>query len=124
MDQIRHQNQRAGLHRPHAREGTFIRPIEVVHFPRPVLKIGRLVKTVPQLADVAEDQVLSEIGPVEFLGTLANDEPFDLVFIDADKPSNVAYYEAALSRVHTGSLVIVDNVCSLPLNLEAARLRR
>ncbi|MFO7243415.1 MAG: O-methyltransferase [Actinomycetes bacterium] len=42
--------------------------------------------------------------------TLAEDEPFDLVFIDADKPNNVHYYEAAMTRVRPGSLVIVDNV--------------
>lgn len=37
-------------------------------------------------------------------------EPFDLVFIDADKPSNVAYLEAALRLVRPGALIVVDNV--------------
>lgn len=51
------------------------------------------------------------VGPaVDNLHTLADDEPFDLVFIDADKPSNTTYYEAAMERVHAGSIVIVDNV--------------
>ena len=36
--------------------------------------------------------------------------PFDLVFIDADKPSNVAYLEAALTLTRPGGVIIVDNV--------------
>ena len=57
------------------------------------------------------ERVKIRVGPAaDNLGSLAADEPFDLVFIDADKPSNVAYYEAAMSHVRAGSLVIVDNV--------------
>ncbi|MCX4744651.1 O-methyltransferase [Kitasatospora sp. NBC_01287] len=37
-------------------------------------------------------------------------EPFDLVFIDADKPSNPEYLEWALRLTRPGSLIIVDNV--------------
>lgn len=36
--------------------------------------------------------------------------PFDLVFIDADKPSNPFYVEWALKITHPGSVIIVDNV--------------
>ena len=36
--------------------------------------------------------------------------PFDLVFIDADKPSNVDYLEAALAMSRPGTTIIVDNV--------------
>jgi len=36
--------------------------------------------------------------------------PFDLVFIDADKPSNPAYLAAALTLTRPGSVIIVDNV--------------
>lgn len=36
--------------------------------------------------------------------------PFDLVFIDADKVNNVAYFEWALKLTRPGSLIIVDNV--------------
>lgn len=57
------------------------------------------------------NRVQIRVGPaVDNLGTLADDEPYDLVFIDADKPNNLTYYEAAMARVHAGSLVIVDNV--------------
>ncbi|MBD0673140.1 O-methyltransferase [Streptomyces sp. CBMA156] len=37
-------------------------------------------------------------------------EPFDLVFIDADKPSNPEYFRRALQLTAPGSLIIVDNV--------------
>ena len=35
---------------------------------------------------------------------------FDLVFIDADKENNPAYFEWAVRLSHPGSLIIVDNV--------------
>ena len=36
--------------------------------------------------------------------------PFDLVFIDADKPGNAAYVGWALRLTRPGSLIVVDNV--------------
>jgi predicted O-methyltransferase YrrM len=36
--------------------------------------------------------------------------PFDLIFIDADKPSNPDYVEWALKITRRGSVIIVDNV--------------
>lgn len=36
--------------------------------------------------------------------------PFDVVFIDADKPNNPAYFAWALKLTRTGSLIIADNV--------------
>ncbi|GAB2602759.1 O-methyltransferase [Pseudactinotalea suaedae] len=37
-------------------------------------------------------------------------EPFDLVFIDADKPSNPRYLAAALALTRAGAVIVVDNV--------------
>jgi predicted O-methyltransferase YrrM len=37
-------------------------------------------------------------------------EPFDFVFIDADKERSVEYFDAALTLSHAGSVIIVDNV--------------
>ena len=37
-------------------------------------------------------------------------EPFDLIFIDADKPSNPVYLDWALKLSRRGSLIVVDNV--------------
>jgi caffeoyl-CoA O-methyltransferase len=49
------------------------------------------------------------IGPA--LETLRELEgPFDLVFIDADKPNYVNYYEAALPLLAADGLLIADNV--------------
>ncbi|MGQ4419748.1 O-methyltransferase [Streptomyces sp. SAS_269] len=53
------------------------------------------------------------VGPaLESLPKLAdeNPAPFDLVFIDADKPNNAHYVEWALRLSRTGSLIVVDNV--------------
>ena len=36
--------------------------------------------------------------------------PFDLIFIDADKCNNGAYFDWALQLAHSGSLIIADNV--------------
>lgn len=40
----------------------------------------------------------------------ANVEPFDLVFIDADKPNNPHYLKSALALSHPGTVIIGDNV--------------
>jgi len=37
-------------------------------------------------------------------------QPFDLIFIDADKPSNPIYLEWALKLSRKGTLIVVDNV--------------
>jgi len=37
-------------------------------------------------------------------------DPFDLIFIDADKASTADYYEAAVDLSRPGSLIIIDNV--------------
>jgi predicted O-methyltransferase YrrM len=40
----------------------------------------------------------------------ANEEAFDLVFIDADKVNVPMYFAAALALTHVGSLIVIDNV--------------
>jgi predicted O-methyltransferase YrrM len=40
----------------------------------------------------------------------AGDEPYDLVFIDADKPNNANYFRRALSLTRKGSVIICDNI--------------
>jgi predicted O-methyltransferase YrrM len=46
---------------------------------------------------------------LDTLPTLTGD-PFDLVFIDADKENNVAYLEWAVKLARPGAVILVDNV--------------
>ena len=59
------------------------------------------------------DRVEIRVGPaLETSAALVAEhpEPFDLVFIDADKPNNPAYLEAALALTRPGSVIVLDNV--------------
>ncbi|WBM68779.1 O-methyltransferase [Buttiauxella sp. WJP83] len=63
-----------------------------------------------QLAGL-ETVIELHLGPaVETLPKLAGSAPFDLIFIDADKPSNPIYLEWALKYSRPGTLIIGDNV--------------
>ena len=56
-----------------------------------------------------ESCVTFETGDaLEIIPRLAG--PFDLVFIDADKPGNVTYLEWALRLTRPGAVIVVDNV--------------
>jgi predicted O-methyltransferase YrrM len=55
------------------------------------VRVGNALETLPQLS-------------VERRG------PFDLIFIDADKPNIPAYFEWALKLSRPGTLIVVDNV--------------
>jgi predicted O-methyltransferase YrrM len=55
------------------------------------LRLGPALETLPRLADEGRG-------------------PFDLIFIDADKPSYPDYFAWALKLSRRGSLIIVDNV--------------
>lgn len=48
-------------------------------------------------------------------------EPFDLVFIDADKPNNPAYFEWALRFSRLGTIIITDNVVREGSVIDAAK---
>jgi len=55
------------------------------------IRVGRAIETLP---------LLEEEGA----------GPFDLIFIDADKPSNPDYFAWALRLSHPGSVIVIDNV--------------
>jgi predicted O-methyltransferase YrrM len=59
------------------------------------------------------DRVEIRLGrAVDTLSHLVNEKrgPFDLIFIDADKPSNPDYLAGSLKLSRPGTLIIVDNV--------------
>jgi caffeoyl-CoA O-methyltransferase len=55
------------------------------------VRVGKALETLPQLASEGHG-------------------PFDLVFIDADKPNTTAYFAWALKLTRRGSLIVADNV--------------
>ena len=55
------------------------------------IRLGKAIDTLPRLA-------------AEGVG------PFDLVFIDADKPGNADYFAWAMKLTRVGGLIVVDNV--------------
>jgi predicted O-methyltransferase YrrM len=60
-----------------------------------------------------ENKVEVRLGlALDLLPSLAAEirEPFDFVFIDADKPNNAAYFDWALKLSRPGSIIVVDNV--------------
>jgi predicted O-methyltransferase YrrM len=75
-----------------------------------------------QRAGLAE-RIDLRVGPaLETLPRLKeeNGGAFDLVFVDADKPNNAAYFSWALKLTRPGSVVIVDNVVRDGAVVEAA----
>jgi predicted O-methyltransferase YrrM len=60
-------------------------------------------------ADRVDIRVGPAIAPLDAM-IAAGEAPFDLIFIDADKPSNVAYLRAALALSRPGTTIVVDNV--------------
>ena len=55
------------------------------------------------------DRIDYRVGPaIEQLDEL--DGPWDLIFIDADKPNYLNYYEAVLPKLAEGGFIVADNV--------------
>ena len=63
-----------------------------------------------QLAGLGERVTLHEGPALDSLAKLEYDAPFDLIFIDADKPNNPYYLQWALKYARPGTLIIGDNV--------------
>jgi caffeoyl-CoA O-methyltransferase len=56
------------------------------------------------------DRVELRIAPaLDTLKALPHDQPIDLVFIDADKPNYIAYYEELLPRLRPNGVILIDN---------------
>jgi predicted O-methyltransferase YrrM len=121
-------------------QGALLNLIVRIHGARRILEIGTLggystiwmaramppdgklvsIEFNPQHAKVAQSNIaragFAEVVEVRLgralgvLPELAGDEPFDLVFIDADKPNNAQYIDWAAKLGRPGTVVIVDNV--------------
>ena len=55
------------------------------------------------------DHITQHIGSAEQI-ILTLDGPFDLVFIDADKPNYSCYYDLVFDKVPVGGYILADNV--------------
>lgn len=71
------------------------------------------------LTDRVEIRVGRAVESLEQLKSQGH-EAFDLIFIDADKPSNPDYLEWALKLSRPGTLIIVDNVVRNGAVIDAA----
>ncbi len=58
------------------------------------------------VVQVREGRALDTLPQLESEGA----GPFDLVFIDADKPSTADYFDWAVRLSHPGTVIVVDNV--------------
>jgi predicted O-methyltransferase YrrM len=68
-----------------------------------------------------DDRVEVIVGAaLDTLPTLLEGEPFDLIFIDADKENNIAYVEWAIKLGRAGSIIVVDNIARFGRVLDPA----
>jgi predicted O-methyltransferase YrrM len=123
-----------------AAQGKFLHILAKLHRARRILEIGTLggystiwlaralpadgrlisLEFDPKHADVARanlqtagvaDRAEVRVGrAIDSLPALAGGDPFDLVFIDADKPTTPDYVRWALKLTRSGSVIVVDNV--------------
>ena len=119
-------------------EGRFLAALVAMHQPQVILEIGTftgysalsMAETLPPggriiTCDISKehlaiarrriaaspyaDSIEIRQGPaLETVESLPG--PFDLVFIDADKPGYQAYYEATLPKLSPRGVIVVDNV--------------
>lgn len=71
------------------------------------------VKAQKYLSEIKGKSIEVRLGhAVDLLARLAveQQEPFDLIFIDADKENNVLYLDWALSLSRPGTLILIDNL--------------
>jgi caffeoyl-CoA O-methyltransferase len=119
-------------------QGRVLSMISKIHAPRRILEIGTytayatlclaegltedgLIHTIdvnPELEQIIRNNVQQSelLNKIRFhLGEAKEiipnlNEVWDLVFIDADKANNAAYYDLVIEKVRPGGLILIDNV--------------
>jgi caffeoyl-CoA O-methyltransferase len=57
-----------------------------------------------------EKSIFPHFGDAQHIMLQLSDKNYDLVFIDADKKSNYAYFQQVIDQLKPGGVIIVDNV--------------
>jgi caffeoyl-CoA O-methyltransferase len=57
-----------------------------------------------------ENKIRLHFGAAEAVIADLDEKNFDIVFIDADKKNNYAYFQLVFDKVRSGGLIIIDNV--------------
>jgi caffeoyl-CoA O-methyltransferase len=57
-----------------------------------------------------ENKIHLHFGAAEAVIADLDEKNFDIVFIDADKKNNYAYFQLVFDKVRSGGLIIIDNV--------------
>ncbi len=73
-------------------------------------KHAEIARSNIERAGVASSVEIRVGAALQTLPKLAAEGPFDLIFIDADKPNNAAYFQWALKLSRPGTVIMVDNV--------------
>ncbi|WP_027196813.1 O-methyltransferase [Paraburkholderia sprentiae] len=71
---------------------------------------AKMARSNIEMAGLASVVELHVAPALESLAKLPAEDPFDLIFIDADKQNNPAYLGWALRLSHSGTVIIGDNV--------------
>lgn len=72
--------------------------------------IAEIARANLEFAGVSERVQVLEGRGEDVLPTLEGGEPFDLVFIDADKESNTLYLDFAARLGRAGTVIVLDNI--------------
>lgn len=67
-----------------------------------------IAKKYIHLASLGDKIILHTGNAMDIISNLR--EVFDLVFIDADKPQYISYYNAVFSKLRIGGIILADNV--------------
>jgi caffeoyl-CoA O-methyltransferase len=106
-------------------QGRFLEMVSHLLAPRRILEIGLaqggllhtidindetmvIAKKYIHLAALEDKIILHTGNAMDIISNLP--EIFDLVFIDADKPKYISYYNAVFDKLRVGGLILADNV--------------